>query len=127
MRARGHRPGGRLGKTFERWKRELLGTGPYWDFSGYGKLDRDESFFLDVPHFTPVVGHVILREILGRDCRLCEARARIIHDAADWVDRSSIDAYLARQAMMRTISRRPHEGCARVVEGVLRARPAASP
>jgi hypothetical protein len=115
--------------TFQRWKRQLLETGPYWDFSGYGKLDRAESFFLDVPHFKPAVGHAILRRVLGRDCAQCGERARIVRDAGDRVDTATVDSDLTRQEAMRTASRQRNERCSRAVEEVLRAHatPAASP
>ena len=113
--------------AFQRWKRDLLVAGPYWDFSGYGKLDRDDSFFLDVPHFTPAVGHVILRETLGLDCERCGDRARMVHDAADRVDPGTVDAYLARQEALRAARGEPANGCARIVRTILRGRGSAPP
>jgi hypothetical protein len=47
--------------TFRPWRRELLLSGPYWDFSGYRKLDRAPELFVDAPDFRPAVGQVILR------------------------------------------------------------------
>jgi hypothetical protein len=88
--------------AFQRWKRQLVAAGPYWDFSGYGKLARMDSLFLDVAHFWPAVGHVMLREFLGQGCGQCGEVARIVREAGVWVDAATIDAHLARQETMRT-------------------------
>jgi hypothetical protein len=113
-------------EIFQQWKRELLVAGPYWDFSGYGKLDRTPGFFIDVPHFKPAVGQVILRGFLGTDCRECGVGARAIRDAGVWVDATTVDAYLARQDAMRLASRGWPHSCAKVVEAMLRRHTAGS-
>jgi hypothetical protein len=111
--------------TLQRWKRELLVAGPYWDFSGYGKLDRVDAYFLDVPHFKPTVGQVMLRQLLGTDCRQCGESARIIHEAGEWVTTATVEAYLARQEAMRAASDEPVDRCAPIVREVLHAHVAA--
>jgi hypothetical protein len=108
--------------TFQDWKRDLVGVGPYWDFSGYGKLDLSPGLFTDVPHFKPEVGQVILRRLLGMDCSGCGETARTIWDAGVWVDATTVDAYLARQDATRTAIRRQSTACAKVVEGILGVR-----
>jgi hypothetical protein len=109
--------------TFQRWKGELLGVvGPYWDFSGYGKLDLSPELFADVAHFKPEVGQVILRRLLDMDCSGCGETARTIWDAGVWVDATTVNAYLARQEATRAAIRHPDAGCAKVVEAVLGAR-----
>jgi hypothetical protein len=57
--------------TFQRWKRELTTMAPYWDFSGYSRLTYADGVFEDVAHFTPAVGHLILRRLLGQDTTRC--------------------------------------------------------
>lgn len=108
--------------TFQHWKRELVGVGSYWDFSGYGKLERSPELFTDVPHFKPEVGQVILRRLLGMDCSGCGKRARTIWDAGVWVDATTADAYLDRQEATRTAIRHRTAHCAQVVEETLGAR-----
>jgi hypothetical protein len=107
--------------AFQGWKRQLLGAGPYWDFSGYGKLDRTPDLFSDVPHFKPVVGQLMLRRLLGMDCAGCGERAQTIWDAGVWVDATTVDAYLARQDATRTAIRERNARCAKVVEELLAA------
>jgi hypothetical protein len=106
--------------AFQMWKRRLLDAGPYWDFSGFGKLDTMDSLFLDVAHFWPAVGHVMLREFLGQGCGRCGAVAEMVRDAGVWVDAATIDAHLARQETMRTAARSRRDRCAKVVEEMLR-------
>jgi hypothetical protein len=107
--------------AFQTWKRQILVTGPYWDFSGYGKLDRMDSLFLDVPHVWPAVGHIMLREFLGHGCGRCGEVARIVREAGEWVDSTTIDAHLARQETRRTAARSRGDRCVKVVEEMLRA------
>ena len=107
--------------SFQAWKRQLLDAGPYWDFSGYGKLDRMESLFLDVAHFWPAVGHVMLREFLGQGCGKCGAMADMVRNAAIWMTAATIDAHLAQQETMRTAARSRRDRCVKVVEEMLRA------
>jgi hypothetical protein len=107
--------------AFQKWKQQLLVAGPYWDFSGYGKLDRMESLFLDVPHVWPAVGHVMLREFLGQGCGRCGEVARLVREAGVRVDAATIDVHLAQQETMRTAARSRRDRCAKVVEEMLRA------
>ena len=109
--------------SFQRWKRDLLqAVGPYWDFSGYGKLDLSPELFTDVPHFKPAVGQVILRRVLGMGCAGCGETAQTIWDASVWVDRTTIDAHLARQEAARAEVRPRNTRCTKVVERMLAAR-----
>jgi hypothetical protein len=79
---------------------------PYWDFSGFGKLDTMESLFLEAAHFWPAVGHTMLRQFLGLGCGPCGARAETIRAAGVWVDRSTVGAHLGRQETARTAVQR---------------------
>ena len=110
--------------TFQRWKRQLVPTAPYWDFSGYEKLDRVDSFFVNVAHFKPAVGHVILRKLLGQGCEQCGKMAQIIGDAGVWADMATVDAYLTRQEEIRRASRHRNDACTKMVEEMLRSRTA---
>ena len=109
-------------RAFQSWKRELLTAGPYWDFSGYGKLDRMDSLFLDVAHFWPAVGHAMLREFVGLGCRECGPLAQLVRNAAVWVDAATIEAHLAQLEAMRTTFRSPQSGCGRLVSEMLSAK-----
>ena len=113
--------------TFQQWKRELLSAGPYWDFSGYGKLEREDALFLDAAHFWPAVGHAMLRQFLGEDCRRCGSAAQVVRDAGVWVDTATVDAYLARQEAARMTSRQGSDRCVGVVEKMRRARAGGAP
>ena len=108
--------------AFQYWKRLLLDVGPYWDFSGYGKLDVTPDLFTDVPHFKPVVGQIILRRVLGMGCAGCGQRAQTIWGAGVWLDQSTADAYLARQEAARATTRPTNTGCAKIVERMLATR-----
>jgi hypothetical protein len=112
--------------AFQEWKRQLVHAGPYWDFSGFGRLDRMDSLFLDAAHFWPAVGHTMLRQFLGEGCRQCGEVAAIIRDAGVWVDGATIDAHLAQQDAARRAAR-PDDRCARVVGEMLRERHGAEP
>jgi hypothetical protein len=107
--------------TLQEWKRQLLVAGPYWDFSGYGKLERADWLFLDVAHFWPAVGHAMLRQFLGEGCRECGDAGPLLREAGVWVDTSSIDAYLDQQEARRAAGRHRAGRCAKVVEEMLRA------
>ena len=104
---------------FQQWKRELVAAGPYWDFSGYGKLDLSPELFADVPHFKPAVGQVILRRLLGMGCAACGERAQTIWNAGVWVEAATVEAHLARQEANRTEFRPRNTRCEKVVEGML--------
>jgi hypothetical protein len=108
-------------RAFQTWKRDLLTAGPYWDFSGYGKLDRMDSLFLDVAHFWPAVGHAMLREFVGLGCERCGPLAQLVREAGVWVDAATIEAHLARLEAMRTAVRSPRDGCGQLVAEMVRA------
>lgn len=106
--------------AFQAWKRQLLDAGPYWDFSGFGKLDRWDSLFLDVAHVWPAVGHTMLRQFLGLGCEGCGDVADTVRAAGTWVDRATVEAYLADQEVRRAAARGRSDRCARVVAEMLR-------
>jgi hypothetical protein len=112
---------------FQNWKRRLLEVNPYWDFSGYGKLDVTPDLFIDVPHFKPVVGQIILRRVLGMGCAGCGERAQTIWGAGVWVDPTTVGAYLARQEAARAATRSVNTGCAKIVERMLATRATSPP
>jgi hypothetical protein len=87
--------------TFQEWKRQLLSTQPYWDFSGYNDLAFAEHLFTDAVHYEPGVGHLILRHLLGEDTTQCGETARLILDSGAWVDAATIDQHLAQQDAAR--------------------------
>jgi hypothetical protein len=105
------------GAAFQTWKRQILDAGPYWDFSGFGKLDAMESLFLEAAHFWPAVGHTMLRQFLGLGCGPCGATAETIRAAGVGMDRSTVDAHLGRQETARTAVQRQGNRCARVDRG----------
>jgi hypothetical protein len=113
--------------ALQQWKRLLLDAGPYWDFSGYGKLDVTPELFIDVPHFKQVVGQIILRRVLGMGCAGCGERAQTIWDAGVWVDTTTVDAYLASQEAARAATRPLNTGCAKILERMLAARATSPP
>ena len=77
---------------------------------------------MDVPHFKPAVGQVILRTLLGMDCDDCGDTAQIVLDAGVRVDAASVELYLARQEGARTAARHVDDRCVRIVEDMLRDR-----
>jgi len=87
--------------TFQEWKRQLVAAQPYWDFSGYGELASTNHLFKDPAHYSPGVGHLILRHLLGQDTTQCGPMSRMVLDNGAWVDATSIEAHLARQATQR--------------------------
>jgi hypothetical protein len=95
---------------------------PYWDFSGFGKLDTMESLFLEAAHFWPAVGHTMLRQFLGLGCGPCGATAETIRAAGVRADRSTVDAHLGRQETARTAVQRQGNRCARVIGEMLQKR-----
>jgi hypothetical protein len=84
---------------FQHWKRQLLATRPYWDFSGYTAYN--DRLFRDALHYKAAVGHLILRHLLGADTSSCGRTARQIIDSGVWVDATTIDQHLARQDAAR--------------------------
>ena len=92
IRQTGHWP------DFMLWKTKLAAAaGAYTDFSGYNRLAAQEDLFLDVTHFKPVVGQVILRELLDEGCNGCGPGAEVILDARQPVDASNLQEVMAAQ------------------------------
>jgi hypothetical protein len=91
--------------TFQRWKRELLAAGPYWDFSGYNALALSPELFRDVMHFKPAVGQQLLRRLLNLNTSGCDSKTRIVTEAGTRVDdRTICDLLAAQEARMRTVT-----------------------
>jgi hypothetical protein len=107
-------------ETFQRWKRQLLSVGPYWDFSGYNELSRSDPLFSDPVHFKPVVGHAILRQILGKGCAACGDRAQVVAEAGVWVSAETVDRHLATQTLDGFSPSQQDLRYSTLVEGVLR-------
>ena len=105
--------------AFQDWKRLLLDVEPFWDFSGYGKLDVTPELFTDVPHFKPVVGQIILRRVLGMGCAGCGERGQTIWGAGVRVDPTTVNAFLARQEAARAATRPLNTVCAKIVGRML--------
>jgi hypothetical protein len=83
--------------VFQQWKRDLTRILPYyWDFSGYTRLARTDTMFLDVLHVKPEVGMTILRRLLGKPDSGC-AQMGVVVDAGLRVDSHNIDQVLALQ------------------------------
>ena len=94
-----------LWPTFQRWKRELLAAGPYWDFSGYNALALSPGLFRDVMHFKRAVGQQLLRRLLNLDTSGCDSKTRIVTEAGARVDgRTICDLLAAQDARMRTVT-----------------------
>ena len=105
--------------TFQRWKRHLLAGGRYWDYSGYNRISHADFLFGDTSHFTPALGQVILRHVLGMGCRECGEIARDIEGAGVWVTKDTVDLHLARQDAER-MARSGQSRYARAVEEAVR-------
>jgi hypothetical protein len=87
--------------TFQNFKRELASVGPFWDFSGYNRMARTDTFFMHVMHFKVAVGQEILRIVLRMPIDGCDEPARIVAQSAIQVDPKSIASVLAMQDRMR--------------------------
>jgi hypothetical protein len=85
---------------FRAWKRALLSTGPFWDFSLYGLLDSSGRLFRDVEHFTPHFGDMMLRRMLGSDFPGCSNAESIGDSVPVWIDSTSLDRAQALQEQM---------------------------
>jgi hypothetical protein len=85
--------------AFQEWKRDLARATPYWDFSGYTAIARrDELYTMPVfSHFRPVVGHAILRHLLGQRCDQCGPIAHAIIASGVRIDADTVDAHLEQQ------------------------------
>jgi hypothetical protein len=109
--------------AFQTWKRELAAFGPYWDFSGYNEVAGHDEFytFPIFCHFKAVVGHTVLRRVLGADCGGCGALATPVLDSAVWVDETTVEAHLADEdaARLRATQARPR--CVEAVERLVDA------
>jgi len=90
------RQGGQWGALMN-WKRELLESGPYLDFSGYNETARADWLYYDVMHYRPPVGFTLLRRLLGYGCEDCGAEAKMIYDSAMAMNKAGIDQALAIQ------------------------------
>ncbi|HYL60327.1 MAG TPA: hypothetical protein VEU51_15775 [Candidatus Acidoferrales bacterium] len=87
--------------AFQEWKRRLAELGPFWDFSGYNEIGLSDTGFIDVIHFKPAIGQVILRKLLADPIEPCSGLAQIVAADALRVDGAGIEAMLARQDAMR--------------------------
>jgi hypothetical protein len=88
-------------EAFLQWKSDLLAAGGYWDFSGYNSIAQNRTLFSDASHVRPVVGHTILRHLLGEECPACGEEAQRIIEAGEWVDQTTLVAHLAEQETQR--------------------------
>jgi hypothetical protein len=107
-------------QTFQRWQRELVAVAPYWDFSGYSALSRSDGLFIDIAHFKPAIGHLILRDLLGQGCSRCGQKGQLVAAAAQWVDPATLDAHLREQDASRMAHTREESRYSRIVAEVLR-------
>ena len=96
--------------TFQEWKRQLLATQPYWDFSGYNELADTHRLFIDPAHYSPGVGHLILRHLLGEDTTQCGATGEMVRDSGVWVEATSIAGHLVQQEAERLAYVQRHSG-----------------
>ena len=85
-----------LWPRFQEFKRDLAASVSYWDFSGYNRIARTDTMFLDVVHMKPEVGMTILRRLLGMPDSQCN-EMQIVLDSALQVSAENIDAMLALQ------------------------------
>ena len=83
-------------QAFQDWKRALADITPYWDYTGYNELAHSDWLFTAACfcHFHPVVGHIILRQLLGDDCTQCGGAAEVILKAGVHVDAGSVQQHL---------------------------------
>jgi hypothetical protein len=97
--------------AFQTWKRELARFGPYWDFAGYNPVASHDEFytFPFFCHFKPVVGHTVLRRVLGQPCSGCGTLADAVLDSGVWVDDASVESHLADAdaARLQIVQTRP--------------------
>jgi hypothetical protein len=84
-------------EAFMNWKRELLESGSYLDFSGYNETARADWLYYDVMHYRPPVGFTVLRRLLGDGCEGCGDEAKMIYDSAMAMDKPGIDQAIAAQ------------------------------
>jgi hypothetical protein len=92
--------------AFQEWKRRLAQLGPFWDFSGYNDIGLSDSGFIDVMHFKPAVGQVILRTLFADSIDSCGGLAQVVAANGLRVDGAAIEAVLARQDAMRQAATR---------------------
>jgi hypothetical protein len=110
-------------ETFLRWKRTLAGIHPYWDFSGYHELARNDDLFWSINfcHFKPAVGEMILRHVLGEGCDGCGERSQLVRDAARWVTPENVEAHVAEQDAERIARLQDRSPQAQLVEDAARS------
>ncbi len=107
--------------AFQEWKRALAGIAPYWDYTGYNELARTDWLFTAACfcHFHPVVGHVMLRQMLGEDCSQC-GDVHVIHEAAARIDPASVAQHLADEDALLQARVGSQSRYARLTSSVLR-------
>jgi hypothetical protein len=94
------RQGGRW-EAFQDFKRAIAALGPFWDFSGYNAIARDDQFFMHVMHFKVAVGQLILRIVLKESVDPCSDEVRSIVESAKFVSEANLASTLAAQDRMR--------------------------
>ena len=112
--------------TFKRLKRRIVAAGPYWDFSGYNEIARNEDLFMDVPHYKPAVGFTMLRRLLGEDCSQCGQKARLVLDSGLWVEPATVERVLAIQDERRVVYLQRDSRWSQIVEDLRRRSVSAS-
>jgi len=107
--------------AFQDWKRALAGIAPYWDYSGYNELAHTDWLFTRACfcHFHPVVGNIILRQVLSEDCTQCGDLAHIILKAGTYVDATSVERHLDHEDALMRASFDPGSRYAQLVSRIL--------
>ena len=84
--------------VYQEFRRELTKAGPYWDFSGYNELARNDRLYADVQHFKPVLGNLMLRwmESGGHD-ECCGELSKELAKSALRVEQGNVDRVLEAQ------------------------------
>jgi len=80
---------------FQRWKRELLRLGNYTDFSRFGAIARRDFLFNDVRHPKPCLGFLILRRLMGLDCRQSGRYGRMVDECGELITPATAPRMLA--------------------------------
>jgi hypothetical protein len=107
-------------QDFERFKRAMAATGPFWDFAAYNQLARTDDLFLDVLHLKPAAGNEILRIMLGEKFNTCHDDADVVAESALRVDAGSIDRVLAIEERARDEATAPDSRYTRTAAMALR-------
>lgn len=108
-------------QRFQDFKRMLAAVAPFWDFSGYNAIAREDVFFRDATHMKPAVGQMLLRIVLGMDAVPCDAAAAAIAASGRLIDSRDIDTALADQDRMREAAADPGARSTRIAAQVRRA------